>query len=352
MKSLKGSSLIVILFLIAGVSVFPVYAGTTPSETDPPPKKEECIKCHSGPVNDIKTAGGKHRAVPCGGCHIGHPPTVKKPIEKCSRCHLTTRKAHFELEDCLRCHKNPHTPLNMSLADKGVCLTCHTQQDAQLRDNKSRHSTIDCTTCHPVHRQVPQCSQCHKGKAHFDLKDCLNCHMNPHMPLNMSLAGRVTNACVTCHAQQVTQLSDNKSKHSIFDCTACHNVHRQIPQCTQCHQPHSAEMVAADCKKCHKAHLPKQVTYVSDTPSRDCGACHRKALDLLNASEAKHKPLTCASCHQERHKMIPDCKECHGSPHAAGIMAKFPKCGNCHNIAHDVNNWPETQPKEEPKTKQ
>jgi hypothetical protein len=20
-------------------------------------------------------------------------------------------------------------------------------------------------------------------------------------------------------------------------------------------------------------------------------------------------------------------------------MAKFPKCGNCHGIAHDLNNW-------------
>ena len=258
--------------------MFPVYSGTSSAGTDAPPKKEDCVKCHSGQVNDIKTAGGRHRAVPCGGCHIGHPPTVKKPIEKCSRCHLSTRKAHFELRDCLHCHKNPHMPLNMSLADKGVCLNCHTQQDAQLREHKSRHSTIACTTCHPVHRQ--------------------------------------------------------------------------IPQCTQCHKPHSAEMVVADCKKCHKAHMPKPATYAADTPSKDCGSCHKKAFDLLSSSEAKHRPLACASCHQGRHKMIPDCKDCHGAPHAAGIMAKFPKCGHCHNTAHDVNNWPATQSKEEQKTKQ
>ncbi|MGC1455696.1 MAG: cytochrome C, partial [Nitrospirota bacterium] len=35
----------------------------------------------------------------------------------------------------------------------------------------------------------------------------------------------------------------------------------------------------------------------------------------------------------------PVCQDCHGSPHPAGIMAKFPKCGECHNIAHDLNNW-------------
>ena len=95
--------------------------------------------------------------------------------------------------------------------------------------------------------------------------------------------------------------------------------------------------------------MPKQVTYVAETPSTDCGACHRKALDLLVASTAKHKTLKCAFCHQERHKMMPKCQDCHGSPHPAGLMKKFPKCGECHNIAHDLNNWPETETKAAPK---
>ena len=34
------------------------------------------------------------------------------------------------------------------------------------------------------------------------------------------------------------------------------------------------------------------------------------------------------------------CQGCHGAPHAAGLAAKFPKCGDCHYIAHDLNNWP------------
>src|SRR5574340_844176 len=325
MKSLKGSNLIAVLFLISVLSVLPVYSDTLPALPDTPPKKEDCVKCHSGVVNDIKTAGGRHRAVPCGGCHIGHPPAVKKPIENCSRCHLSTRKAHFELENCLRCHRNPHTPLNMSLAEKGVCLTCHTQQDAELRENKSRHSPLDCTTCHPVHRQIPQCTQCHKGRAHFELKNCLNCHTNPHKPLNMSFAGKVTNDCGTCHPQQIALLRENQSKHSSLECNVCHQVHRKVPLCTQCHTPHLPEMVAADCKKCHKAHVPKKVTYAADILSKECGACHKKAYDLLSASQTKHSALACAFCHQEKHKMVPACKDCHGAPHAAAIMAKFQK---------------------------
>jgi hypothetical protein len=30
-------------------------------------------------------------------------------------------------------------------------------------------------------------------------------------------------------------------------------------------------------------------------------------------------------------------------PHAPGMHQKFPKCGDCHNIAHDLNNWKSQQ---------
>ena len=64
-----------------------------------------------------------------------------------------------------------------------------------------------------------------------------------------------------------------------------------------------------------------------------------KAFNLLVASKAKHKTLLCVTCHQEKHKMVPKCQDCHGVPHAAGMMSKFPKCADCHGIAHDLNNW-------------
>jgi hypothetical protein len=92
--------------------------------------------------------------------------------------------------------------------------------------------------------------------------------------------------------------------------------------------------------------MPKDVAYASDVPSKFCGACHKKAFDLLSASKSKHHSFDCAFCHQNKHKMIPACQDCHGSPHPAGIMAKFPKCGECHNIAHDLNHWPAAETKE------
>jgi len=257
--------------LVLSIALFLVCSGMASAQTEQ--KKEGCKDCHAAAADEIKTAGGKHRAVPCIGCHLGHPPTATKAIQNCNRCHLKTRKAHFELEGCLGCHRNPHTPLNISFTDiKGTCVTCHSAQVDELKNNRSRHSAIECSTCH--------------------------------------------------------------------------SVHRKFPQCTQCHKPHSAEMVVADCKKCHKAHSPNLVTFAADTTSKDCGACHRQSLDLLSASGAKHASLGCAFCHKEKHRMIPKCQGCHGSPHPAGLMVKFPICGDCHKIAHDLDNWPAVQQKE------
>lgn len=256
------------LSLIAGITVFLVYSGEAPCLTDINPKSENCAKCHTGPGNDIKAAGGRHRNVPCVGCHVGHPPEIKKPSEKCSKCHPKTRKVHFERQGCLTCHRNPHTPLVLA-------------------------------------------------------KD----------------------ACADCHSEKFTHFQDNKSRHSTVECTACHVTHGKMPQCNQCHKPHSEQAVVADCKKCHKGHMPKAATYASDIISMDCAACHKKAFDLLNSSKTRHNALACSICHEGSHKTVPACQSCHGLIHWAALMNKFPKCGECHNMAHDLNTWPEPETK-------
>ncbi len=276
MREVKRSSLLVVLFLIAGITVFLAYSGMAPAQTSKTVlTNEDCVKCHAAPPADIAAAGGKHKNVACMDCHAGHPPTVKKPI--------------------------------------------------------------------------PQCTQCHMGKPHYELKNCLGCHKNPHTPLKITFGSNVTDPCLTCHAQQIAQLRENKSKHTALYCSTCHSVHGKIPQCTQCHKPHAADMGAGECKKCHKAHMPKTVTYAADIPSKDCGACHGKAFEVLTSSVAKHKAFACAFCHQAKHKMVPKCQDCHGVPHPAGIMAKFPKCSDCHNIAHDLNRFTGAAEKKEPK---
>jgi hypothetical protein len=50
----------------------------------------------------------------------------------------------------------------------------------------------------------------------------------------------------------------------------------------------------------------------------------------------KHHEVACTRCHPNEHKAILPCVECHPAPHAKGILDKFPKCGQCHGIAHDL----------------
>jgi hypothetical protein len=236
----------------------------------------------------------------------------------------TADKASLSPEDCMKCHDGP---------------------PADIAASGGKHkSEVTCVDCHAGHRpssrnNVPKCAQCHEGKPHYGLKNCLECHKNPHKPLNVVFAAQMTEPCLTCHTDQNKQLKENPSKHSAKYCTNCHDVHRKIPDCVKCHKPHSPEMAQGDCRKCHKAHRPKIVTYAADVPNKDCGACHKQALSLLSATPTKHRSVACVKCHENKHKTVPQCQQCHGDKHPASIMKKFPKCGMCHNIAHDLNHW-------------
>ena len=137
MRAKKSAALMVVLVLTLGISLFSLCLGTMPAQAEVA-GKQGCKECHAAAADEIKTAGGKHRAVPCGGCHLGHPPTARKALQSCNRCHLIKKKAHYELGNCLSCHKNPHTPLNISFADiKGNCVSCHATQVAMLREIKA-----------------------------------------------------------------------------------------------------------------------------------------------------------------------------------------------------------------------
>jgi hypothetical protein len=270
MNSAKRRSLAALLFLGLGLSVLLSDAGTAPAQTKAVLSGQDCVKCHVQRASDIAAAGGGHKSIPCTGCHVGHPPDVKKPYAPCSACHSKRKSPHFEEEGCLNCHTNPHRPMNISLkgASKNTCEPCHWPEYVMLRSNASKHWTLDCSQCHAVHGEMPQCSQCHK--------------------------------------------------------------------------PHQGKIVG-NCKPCHQhAHRPKVEILPETAPSLDCGMCHKIVADLLSATKSKHRNLGCSGCHKQKHGMIPACQDCHGSPHPASILVKFPQCLMCHYSPHDLNNWPET----------
>lgn len=238
------------------------------------------------------------------------------------------------------------------------CIKCHAQPPADIEAKGLAHKTaVGCQDCHnghpPVVRKIiPLCSQCHEGTPHFALKNCTECHRNPHTPKVITYGKEVTEPCLTCHDSQIKQLREAPSKHSKLFCSSCHDQHGKIPACTQCHKPHAPEMTAGDCKKCHKAHTPKAVAYVNDqVKNADCGACHKQALSQLSASTFKHQSKSCTFCHADKHKAVPTCQNCHGEPHPQPLLAKFGTCGACHSVAHDLYKFAPAKKAAAPATK-
>jgi hypothetical protein len=237
--------------------------------------------------------------------------------------------------------KQQSAPAASGLSDSD-CSKCHVNAPQDILALGGAHrSAVGCMDCHQGHPPIvkniiPSCGACHSGKSHYELENCLACHSNPHKPLELTLSGNLTDPCLTCHSGQIAQLQEHKSAHTKLACTNCHEKHAQAPDCLNCHASHSAEMAGPDCKSCHRAHMPLAVTYASNVPSKHCGACHDNAFNQLATKTTRHSKLGCAACHQEKHGTLMQCQECHGSPHAAGMMAKFPNCGACHGIAHDL----------------
>ncbi len=223
------------------------------------------------------------------------------------------------------------------------CSKCHDAAPAAIEAKGMAHKTdVGCTDCHVGHPPrdadiIPKCDMCHSDTPHFELPNCAGCHSNPHTPLEIAFSDDVTDPCLTCHTEQMDQMKVTPTLHKEQPCSSCHSTHLEIPNCTRCHEPHSADMVQQDCLTCHKAHVPVPVAYPDTIPNVQCGSCHDTALDLLMASKAKHKDVTCVDCHVAEHKMIPMCQDCHGVPHPQAIMVKFPTCGDCHGIAHDLS---------------
>jgi hypothetical protein len=200
-------SLSIVLRLSAGVVALLLYSRMGLAGTTYRYRPEECVRCHGVEVVDLATAGGNHKALSCADCHAGHPPEVTKPNAPCGKCHSAAWNDHF---------------------------------------------------------RAPA---------------CLNCHRDPHKPLQISLKGAGKDACLVCHGLESWELRKFKSKHSALDCSQCHDVHRKIPSCFQCHKPHQGK-IAGGCNFCHKAHMPKLDGYPEAAPSENCGMCHKVVAEL------------------------------------------------------------------------
>jgi len=225
------------------------------------------------------------------------------------------------------------------------CQKCHDTQAREINSDGKRHKTaITCQDCHVEHppwgdNTIPQCSNCHEGREHFNLPDCLACHSNPHTPLDLTISDtpESTVGCKTCHSDKGEEFKKFPSKHSEQNCTLCHPLkHKVIHNCFTCHEPHAKTMKYEDCLRCHKPHSPLNITYADDTPSELCGACHQELYKSLTSNPSKHRELNCATCHQNKHPTVPECTDCHEGIHDKSLLDKFPDCLKCHADPHNL----------------
>lgn len=219
----------------------------------------DCIKCHQKEVSFINTSGGKHKNVGCLSCHMGHFPNIPKEqmIPKCNMCH--SGKEHYNLENCLTCHQNPHTPLNISFEGKEFkkeCASCHSNPLKEMNNYPSKHANLSCNFCHSKHKEKPECLSCHQGHLpEQTAKDCLSCH-RPHKPLKVTYEMETPNKfCTACHQKVGLNLNQTQTKHKNLACAFCHRQeHKSKPACITCHgSPHPKEMLAKfkGCLDCH-----------------------------------------------------------------------------------------------------
>lgn len=228
---------------------------------------------------------------------------------------------------------------------KGDCEKCHVAIVIQVDEAGNKHKTeIECLECHagthPPGTEkgslIPKCSNCHEGKPHFALENCMSCHTNPHQPLKITLSDNVKAACNTCHANVVAEIDSNLSAHAEVDCSFCHDKHGYRPDCMDCHEPHVENQKFEDCVKCHQVHQPLTLAYGTEVPNRDCGACHEDTKTTLEAGATKHAGFQCVFCHANKHAVVPQCQDCHGAPHNAQMLSKFTGCNDCHQSAHSL----------------
>ena len=230
-------------------------------------KDSDCTKCHDSQPTDVQQNGGKHKtAVACLDCHLEHLPLGKETIPQCSMCHDSSDQKHFALgerEVCLGCHRNPHTPLDVTVDDVPEnsigCKTCHASKGDEFSQYPSKHAQKNCTFCHPTkHKVINKCLTCHEAHAEFMVyEDCLRCHQ-PHSPLNIKYADDTPSKyCGSCHTDLFEMLTKSKAKHSALNCAYCHKTqHPTVPNCADCHgSPHDNTILNpfnSDCLKCHR----------------------------------------------------------------------------------------------------
>lgn len=234
-------------------------------------------------------------------------------------------------------------PEPMTVAE---CGRCHQHHFRTLKNEGGAHR-FDCRQCHEVFHAynprknnyaelMPACGNCH-GLPHGDKQaDCLACHANPHAPKTQLSLAVLAKSCTDCHRQPAEELKQFPSAHSGQACQDCHSQrHGRIPSCFECHQPHFPNQALSTCAGCHPVHKPREIVFAADSAAATCADCHSGAFGKWSKTPSRHGQVNCTACHS-RHGFVPNCADCHQSPHPPQMTARFNDCLVCHMDPHDL----------------
>ncbi len=140
-----------------------------------------CGDCHAKVGQELQANPSKHTKVQCVQCHAqkhGYIPA-------CMQCHKPHSQGQKN-EECLACHP-AHNPLKIAYPEttkNDVCGGCHAEVYNKINTTGSKHGQVACAKCHPKHRHIPKCEDCH-GKPHGEVvlkkfPNCLQCHTDVH----------------------------------------------------------------------------------------------------------------------------------------------------------------------------
>ncbi len=148
-----------------------------------------CEVCHYDTEGkEMETYPSKHNVnVGCTGCHGDEQHGIRPSCFDCHEPHT----AEQTYADCLVCHL-PHSAMNIlpypEEISNTVCAACHNAISENLLTNHTKHTDLQCASCHATHGQIPRCQDCHDephGTVHKKFPDCLQCHIDPHdLPVN------------------------------------------------------------------------------------------------------------------------------------------------------------------------
>ena len=307
--------------LTCHAQIVPAQAKSTHKPVD----EGSCVSCHdphasSNKFNLVKPAGAL-----CAGCHQALADGAAK---------ATVKHPPLEKQGCTACHQ-PHGSAKadrlLKAAVPALCATCHdTGKPAFTKAHMGYPvGKAQCTSCHDPHGSSQPgmlYDTVHKPVA---ARNCAQCHelATSRTPFATRRAG--LDLCRTCHAEQVAVMLDK----------------------TTVHQPVVDE---AACLNCHSPHASRQKALLAAPQLQTCGACHKDTIARQVQSPSKHKPIaegSCTSCHDphatnavlllgEKHKPA-SCAPCHEhmshSSHPLGEKFKDPRnqnltvnCLSCH----------------------